>query len=67
MPFGCGNQGALKRGQATVNAVKRVSGPELEISDNLIVATSRRVELSTDVPKPLDQPTLDVHVDIFSR
>ena len=54
------------RAELRVDAVERISRPELEVGCDLVVAAAGRVQLAADVAELLDQRRLDVHVHIFA-
>ena len=66
VPLGGRHQGPLQGQQPRVDPVDGVAHPELGVGRHLVVAAPRRVQLPPDVPEPLDQGGLDVHVDVFA-
>ena len=59
------DEGLLQIDQAGRDGVDRLAHPEPQIGRNLIVAAASGVQLAADVPQPVDQGSLDVHVHVF--
>ncbi len=60
-----GHERTLKIGQLPVQAIDRVPRPKPQVGRNLVVATSRRVQLAADIAQSIDECLFDVHMDIF--
>src|SRR5439155_12692456 len=61
---GC-EQGKLQLTEPGVEAIERVTDPELDIGDDLVVAAAAGVKLTADVAEALDQGAFDVRVNVF--
>ena len=66
VPLGGRHQGPLQGQQPRVDPVDGVAHPELRVGRHLVVAAPRRVQLPADVPDPVDQGRLDVHVNVLA-
>src|SRR5262249_5805131 len=62
---GQAEEGALEVREAGIEVVDGLADPELDVGDDLVVATAGGVELPADVAEPVDEGALDVRVDIF--
>ncbi len=59
------HQGLLELAQIIQNCVDLITQVEADIERHLIVAAAPGMQLAADRPDALDQPRLDVHVNVF--
>ena len=59
------NEGSLQFQQQFINRGQRITHVKLQVRRHLIVATSSRMQLATDVTDPLNQSRFDMHMNVF--
>lgn len=63
--FAARDERPLQFFEQLIDLVDRIADVELEVGGDLVVAAASGVQLASDIAELLDQPALDVHVDVF--
>ena len=67
MGLGLVDERRLQRGELGIERIERVAHPEAKVGAHLVVARARGVQSSGVLADELEEPGLDVHVDVFQR